>query len=41
LAQHRLNNFTGAMLQHHSLKSTKYMSQWIAEKNKSQNKGQN
>jgi len=30
----RLNNFIGAMLQHHSLKSTKYMSKWIEEKNK-------
>ncbi|NOR56195.1 MAG: glycosyltransferase [Sulfurovum sp.] len=35
LTQHRLNNFTGAMLKHHSMMSTKYMSQWIAEKNKS------
>lgn len=34
LEQHRLNNFTGAMLKHHSMMSTKYMSQWIAEKNK-------
>jgi len=34
LTQHRLNNFTGAMLKHHSMLSTKYMSQWIAEKNK-------
>lgn len=34
LEQHRLNNFTGAMLRHHSMKSTKYMSQWIEEKNK-------
>ena len=33
LIQHRLNNFTGAMLKHHSMMSTKYMSQWIAEKN--------
>lgn len=33
LVQHRLNNFTGAMLQHHTMMSTKYMSQWIAEKN--------
>lgn len=33
LVQHRLNNFTGAMLKHHSMMSTKYMSQWIAEKN--------
>jgi len=34
LQQHRLNNFTGEMLKHHSMMSTKYMSQWIAEKNK-------
>ncbi|MCW9056212.1 MAG: glycosyltransferase family 4 protein [Gammaproteobacteria bacterium] len=33
LAQHRLNNFTGAMLKHHSMLSTQYMSQWIAAKN--------
>lgn len=32
--EHRLNNFMGAMLQHHSLTSTKYMSRWIEEKNK-------
>jgi glycosyltransferase involved in cell wall biosynthesis len=34
LEQHRLDNFTGAMLKHHSMMSTKYMSQWINEKNK-------
>lgn len=34
LSQHRLNNFLGSMLQHHTLKSTKYMSRWIEEKNK-------
>ena len=34
LDQYRLNNFTGAMLKHHSMMSTKYMSQWIEEKNK-------
>ena len=34
LEQHRLNNFMGALLQHHTLKSTKYMSRWIEEKNK-------
>ena len=34
LQQHRLNNFMGALLQHHTLKSTKYMSKWIEEKNK-------
>ncbi len=33
LDQHRLNNFTGEMLKHHSMKSTQYMSQWIAAKN--------
>ena len=33
LEQHRLNNFTGAMLKHHSMMSTQYMSQWIAAKN--------
>ena len=33
LDQHRLNNFTGGMLRHHTMKSTQYMSQWIAEKN--------
>ena len=34
LITHRQNNFTGAMLQHHSLQSTKFMSRWIEEKNK-------
>jgi len=34
LDQHRLNNFTGAMLRHHLHKSTQYMSQWIEAKNK-------
>jgi len=33
LEQHRLNNFTGSMLKHHTMKSTQYMSQWIAAKN--------
>ena len=31
---HRLLNFIGAMLLHHNLQSTKYMSKWIEEKNK-------
>lgn len=31
---HRLNNFTGSMLRHHSMKSTQYMSQWIEAKNR-------
>jgi glycosyltransferase involved in cell wall biosynthesis len=34
LQQHRLTNFIGAMLQHHTLSSTKYMSRWIEAKNK-------
>lgn len=31
----RLQNFTGAMLNFHTMKSTKYMSRWIEAKNKS------
>jgi glycosyltransferase involved in cell wall biosynthesis len=34
LNQHRLGNFMGTLLQHHSMTSTKYMSRWIEEKNK-------
>ncbi|NJB69837.1 glycosyltransferase involved in cell wall biosynthesis [Saonia flava] len=34
LEAHRTKNFTGAMLLHHSMASTEYMSRWIAEKNK-------
>jgi len=34
LNQHRLNNFTGQMLHHHALQSTKFMSRWIEEKNR-------
>ncbi len=34
VTEHRLENFIGQMLQHHSLKSTKYLSKWIEEKNK-------
>lgn len=30
----RIQNFIGAMLAHHTLKSTKYLSKWIEEKNK-------
>ena len=30
----RRNNFTGQMLLHHSMRSTKFMSKWIEEKNK-------
>lgn len=33
LPQHRLENFFGALLQHHTLTSTKYMSRWIEAKN--------
>jgi len=32
LASKRLSNFTGLMLRHHHHKSTKYMAQWIAAK---------
>ena len=35
LAQHRQDNFIGAMLRHHLHKSTKYFSQWIQSKNQS------
>ena len=34
LEKHRIKNFTGAMLMHHTLASTKYMSRWIEAKNK-------
>jgi glycosyltransferase involved in cell wall biosynthesis len=34
LKQHRLGNFLGALLHHHTMTSTKYMSRWIEEKNK-------
>lgn len=34
LDNHRRNNFTGAMLKYHLLKSTEYMSRWIEAKNK-------
>jgi len=34
LIAHRTANFIGAMLVHHTLKSTKYLSKWIAEKEK-------
>ena len=34
IENHRLNNFMGSVLMHHTLKSTKYLSKWIEEKNK-------
>jgi glycosyltransferase involved in cell wall biosynthesis len=34
LTSHRLTNFIGQMLQHHQLKSTQYMAQWIEAKNR-------
>jgi len=34
LETHRTQNFIGLMLQHHSMQSTKYLSKWIAAKNK-------
>lgn len=35
LKAHRQQNFIGSILQHHTLASTKYMSKWIEEKNRS------
>ncbi|MCK5443009.1 MAG: glycosyltransferase family 4 protein [Maribacter sp.] len=34
LINHRTQNFIGAMLMHHSLASTKFLSKWIEEKNR-------
>ena len=34
LKTHRQNNFTGQLLMHHTLKSTKYLSKWIEAKNR-------
>ena len=34
LSNHRQNNFTGQILMHHTLQSTKFMSKWIEAKNK-------
>ena len=34
LKEHRMNNFMGALLQHQTLQSSKYMSKWIEAKNK-------
>ncbi|MFD1294094.1 glycosyltransferase family 4 protein [Lutibacter holmesii] len=34
LENHRLNNFMGSLLMHHTLKSTKFLAKWIEEKNK-------
>ena len=34
IEEHRSANFMGAILQHHTINSTKYMSRWIEEKNK-------
>jgi glycosyltransferase involved in cell wall biosynthesis len=38
IENHRLENFTGNMLMHHTLKSTKYLSKWIEEKEINQQK---
>lgn len=34
LDKHRTQNFVGKMFTHHTMKSTKYLSKWIEEKNK-------
>lgn len=39
LAAHRQQNFFGQILQHHTANSTKYMSLWIEEKNRSSASG--
>lgn len=36
LEQHRIKNFTGAMLMHHTMRASKYLSKWIAAKNASE-----
>ncbi|MGB5275180.1 MAG: glycosyltransferase [Flavobacteriaceae bacterium] len=40
LERHRTQNFVGAMLTHHTMASTKYLSKWIEEKSKSASKGE-
>ncbi len=37
LSKHRLHNFIGQLLLHHTLKSTKYLSKWIEIKNQKMN----
>lgn len=34
IGKHRRQNFTGAMLMHHTMASTRFMSRWIEEKNR-------
>ncbi|MFD2565184.1 glycosyltransferase family 4 protein [Aquimarina rubra] len=34
IENHRSQNFIGSMLQHHTMRSTEFMSRWIEEKNK-------
>ncbi len=34
IESHRTHNFIGSLLQHHSMRSTEFMSRWIEEKNK-------
>jgi len=34
LFEHRKRNFIGSMLNYHTIKSSKYLSKWIEEKNK-------
>jgi len=37
ISEHRSHNFIGSMLTHHTLRSTKFMSKWIEEKNRNLN----
>jgi len=34
IKQHRIDNFIGSMLSHHTMRSTEFMARWIEEKNK-------
>ena len=39
LSSHRRSNFIGSMLSYHTIRSTKFMSKWIEEKNKKTDEG--
>ena len=41
LENQRLQNFTGTMLQYHTMQSTKFMSRWIEEKDKTNSNYEN
>lgn len=39
IVHHRLRNFTGAMLHHHTMRSTEFMARWIEEKQSNRQSG--